>query len=540
MNAKEQQRLMVLNQLIGGEMTGQRAATLVELSVRQVRRLLAAYREEGAAALAHGNRGRTPVHALPVAVKTRVVEAAQTVYAGCNWSHLRDLLAEDRGLELSRSSVWRVLRAAGMTPRKGRRPRHRCRRPRMPQEGVLLQMDGSHHLWLEERGPELALLLAIDDATGIPPYALFREREDTQGYFLLLKGIIERYGIPLGLYTDRHAVFRRTHPALGADDADQEEESTQFGRALRELVITPVFAQSPEAKGRIERANETFQDRLVAELRLAGAATLEEANRVLWHFLPRYSARFGVPATQPGSAYRPLPEGFDLDSVLCFKEWRRVARDNTVQYRGKTLQLFPGLDRPSYARARVEVQERLDGRILVSYHGKIITPGEAPPLAAELRARADARPEGERPAVDSAAASPSGSLADATVAHEPRPRVIWYEDSTTMQRHRQRVKDGMEKARQDGRQIGRPRVADRVDSQFVWERRAEGKSWRQVYLAHPPVSSASGRVLKPSIGSLRRAVQARGCPVIGVPPGQNRIPTPAEAEHDGAKLVLAN
>jgi transposase len=136
LNAKEQQRLMVLNQLIGGELTGQGAATLMEVSVRQVRRLLAAYRKEGAAALAHGNRGRAPAHALPAAVKARIVEAAQTAYAGCNWAHLRDLLAEQEALSVSRSSVWRVLTAVGMkAPHRRRRPQHRFRRSGCPRKG---------------------------------------------------------------------------------------------------------------------------------------------------------------------------------------------------------------------------------------------------------------------------------------------------------------------------------------------------------------------------------------------------------------------
>lgn len=518
LNGKEQQRLMVLNQLISGELTGQEAATLMEVSVRQVRRLLAAYRKEGAAALAHGNRGRAPVHALLAAVKARIFEAAQTTYAGCNWAHLRDLLAEYETLAVSRSSIWRVLRAAGLTsPGRRRRPQHRYRRQRMPQEGVILQMDGSHHRWLGDRGPVLTLLLAIDDATGTPPYALFREQEDTAGYFLLLKGIIERRGIPLGLYTDRHAVFRQTRPAPASTDADQELEPTQFGRALRELGITAVFARSPEAKGRIERACGTFQDRLVAELRLAGASTLEEANQVLWNFLPRFGARFGVPATQPGSAYRPIQEGFDLDSVLCFKEWRRVGRDNTVQYRGKTIQLFPGLDRPSYARARVEVQERLDGRVLVSHRGTILTPGEAPPLAAALRAYAAASRAKPHTDEEATTSIPIETVAELESPGEIRPRLVWYEDSAMMQRHRERVKAGMEQARQKGRPIGRPRLVHQVDAPFVKERRSQGESWRQIYIAHPPVRSASGRMVKPSISSIRRAVETPLRPATGLP-----------------------
>jgi len=536
LNSREQQRLMVLNQVLGGELTGEEAAVLMGVSVRQMRRLMAAYRKEGAAALAHGNRGRVPTHALAAPVKARVVEAAQTTYGGCNLAHLRDLLAEREGLALSRSSVWRVLSAAGLkSPRRRRRPPHRCRRERMPQEGVLIQMDGSHHAWLGDRGPILTLLLAIDDATGPPPYALFREQEDTEGYFALLKGIVERRGIPLGVYTDRHAVFRQTRPLPVEAGTEQEREPTQFGRALRELGVTPVFAHSPEAKGRVERANGTFQDRLVAELRLAGASTLEEANRVLWDFLPRFGARFGVPASQPGSAYRPVEQGLDLDGVLCIKERRRVAKDNTVQYRGQTLQLFPDMDRPNYARARVEVQERLDGRVVVSYRGRILTPGEAPPLAAALRAHADAGRVEPCAEVETTAHVPDEPLG--AQPSEPQPRVIWYEDSALLQRHRELVKAGMAQAREEGKHIGRPRVTAQVDVRFVAERRSQGESWRQIYVAHPPVWFASGRTVKPSIGSIRRALEQEER-LATQPPGQPATVIP-DREHLNSLPILS-
>ena len=156
--------------------------------------------------------------------------------------------------------------------------------------------------------------------------------------------------------------------------------------------ITQIPAHSPQAKGRVERANGTFQDRLVAELRLAGASTLEEANQVLSDFLPRFNQRFGVPATQLESAYRAVHPEVDLGGVLCIKELRRAAKDNTVRYHGRTWQLYPSPEQPSYARARVEVQERLDGRILVRHPGKLLIPQEAPPLAARLRAQVAAGP----------------------------------------------------------------------------------------------------------------------------------------------------
>ena len=163
-----------------------------------------------------------------------------------------------------------------------------------------------------------------------------------------------------------------------------------MARAIRELGITQIFALSPEAQGRVERANRTFQDRLVAEMRLAGASTLAEANRVLEEFLPHFNHRFGVPPAEVGPAYRRLDSSVDIDGVFCVKERRRVARDKTVQYHGRALQLFPEADRASYAGAGVEVQARLDGRVLVSYGGKVLTPQEAPPLAVTLRAQAKA------------------------------------------------------------------------------------------------------------------------------------------------------
>ena len=209
----------------------------------------------------------------------------------------------------------------------------------MPREGMLIQIDGSYHRWLGKDGPQFTLLLAIDDATGIVVNAMFCELENTHSYFLLLDGLIRRCGIPIALYSDRHAVFKYTPPS--------EAAKTQFSRAMDELGVQLIFAQSPQAKGRVERAAGTFQDRLVTELRLAGATTIDDANRVLEGFLPRFNGRFKVPARESEVAYRAVTEEMCLERILCFKYRRRVARDNTVRYRWRTLQLLPGTDRPT-------------------------------------------------------------------------------------------------------------------------------------------------------------------------------------------------
>ena len=377
---QEQARLQVLNNLLAGYMTTEQAATLMGVSTRHTRRILAAYRERGAAALAHGNRGRSPANATPSALASKAVRLARSRYAGVNHTHLSELLRERESIDIGRDTLRKILTNAGVnSPRRRRPPKHRVRRQRMPREGMLIQVDGSYHRWLGEDGPQFTLLLAVDDATGMVADALFCELENTHSYFSLLDGLIRRCGIPIALYADRHAVFKYTPPSEAAG------APTQFSRAMDELGVQLIFAQSPQAKGRVERAAGTFQDRLVTELRLAGAITIDDANRVLEGFLPRFNGRFKVPARESEVAYRAVNEEMCLERILCFKYRRRVARDNTVRYRWRTLQLLPGTDRPTYSGAAVEVLEGLDGRLAVQLEDRIIPSQEAPPRPSVLR-----------------------------------------------------------------------------------------------------------------------------------------------------------
>jgi len=349
---------------------------------------LAAYRKEGAAALAHGNRGRKPCNALEDSLKVKVVELARSTYAGFNTQHFTEFLAELEGIFLSRSSVRNILLESGIrSPRKRRPPKHRSRRERYPKEGMLLQIDGSPHDWLEGRGPQLSLIGAIDDATGKVPYALFQEQEDTRGYFLMLREITLKEGIPLALYHDRHSIFELPPDKLPSIEEQLEGKIplTQFGRLMEELGITSISANSPQAKGRIERLWGTFQDRLVSELRLAGAKTVDEANQVLANFLPRYNRRFAVPAREPELAYRKTDSSFKPEEVFCFKYPRTVGADNVVRFGEHRLQILPSEDRLSYARCKVKVQERLDGSLAVYYQGHCLSTSPAPLEPAKLR-----------------------------------------------------------------------------------------------------------------------------------------------------------
>ena len=368
MKQREQARIQVLNTVLEQHLPIAQAAEIMGVSERHAKRLLAAYRKEGVAALAHGNRGRRPHNAVPDEAAIAVVKLAKDGYAGANHSHFTELLREREGIDLSRPTVRRILVKAGIgSPRSRRSQQHRFRRKRMPQEGMLIQVDGSPHAWLGERADKFVLLLAVDDATGTVAQAIFHPTEDTRGYLVLLEGLVRQWGIPLALYSDRHAAFKynaRQGPVL--------YESTQFARVMRELGIQQIFAMSPQAKGRVERMASTFQDRLVTELGLAGATNMEEANEFLQEFLPRFNHRFAVAAEQPETAYRPVPDDLSLTETVSIRHTRKVARDNTVKYKWRVLQLLPGAERPSYAGLQVEVLERADGELMIRYQGEVV------------------------------------------------------------------------------------------------------------------------------------------------------------------------
>lgn len=385
LSKKEQKRLMVLNHVERGKMSGREAAVILEVSLRHVRRLLASYRREGARALAHGNRGRRPHNTLDAALRKQVIELARSTYAGCNTQHYTELLSEREGIELSRSTVRRMLIEGSISrPRKRRPPKHRSRRERYAQRGMLVQMDGSRHDWLEGRGPWMTLIGAIDDATGEVLYALFREQEDTEGYFHLMKKIVSGYGVPVAVYHDGHAVFETAEhkPMTLEEQLAGEKSLTQFGRLLAELEVTSIRSHSPQARGRVERLWGTFQDRLVSELRLARASTIGEANEVLVRYLPAHNRKFTVPPAQPGSAFQSPAQ--DWETMFCLKYPRTVALDNVVRFGPHRLQVLPN-GRYSYARAKVEVRQSFDGTISVYYQGHRLDTRPAPPEAARLR-----------------------------------------------------------------------------------------------------------------------------------------------------------
>ena len=422
LDTRAQQRLMVLTHVMAGELGLAPAAATLELSVRQLRRLLDRYRTDGATAFVHGNRGRTPVNRIADAVRAQIAELATTTYAGFNPVPLSETLAEEVGLALSARTLRRVRVAAGVATIRTRRPRkHRSRRERMPRAGMLLQVDGSRHDWLEGRGPLLTLVGGIDDATGIFTGATFRSQEDAAGYFSVLTQTAAHHGLPLALYSDRHGIFVKDpgRPASLAEQLTGRRSTTQMRRALEAAGIGWIGATSPQAKGRIERGWGTAQDRLRSDLRRAGAATVEEANVVLAAYLPRHNARFAVPAADPEPAWHAWPDGLTAEAVFCFHYPRRVAADATLSWDGRALALPARADRRSWAGTGVTVQERLDGSLWVSHGRTDYRLRDAPAEPVILRARhlrrepladlVEASTVDPRPSVPSAATVAAGN-----------------------------------------------------------------------------------------------------------------------------------
>ena len=290
-------------------------------------------------------------------------------------------------MKISRASVQRLLRAAGIgSPRRRRAAKHRRRRDRKAQAGLMILWDGSRHEWLEERGPVLCLMGAIDDATGeLLPGAHFVEQECAAGYLGVLKAIAQEKGLPLSAYMDRHGSLKRNdaHWTL-EEELRGVQDPTQVGRALQALEIEVIYALSPQAKGRVERLWGTLQDRLVSELRLAGATTASEANAVLVAFGPAHNRRFAIAPADATPAWRAVRRGTDLERLCSFHYAATVLNDNTVRLSGLVVDIPPGPRKRSYAGARVEVRQFLDGSWRV-YLGDTVIATAAAKSSGELR-----------------------------------------------------------------------------------------------------------------------------------------------------------
>ena len=364
---KDEKRLNILQRVFQGEVTVVQAALVLGVSERQCYRIKARVEKSGAKGVVHGNRGRPCQRKIKVNTVKRIVELARGKYQGFNDHHLTEKLSEEHKIKLSREKVRRILRAQGIaSPNKRRGIKHRSRRVRRAAEGMMLQVDGSPHDWLEGRGPPLCLIGAIDDATGKVVGGFFQQAESSWGYFTLFSSIFRQHGLPQSIYSDRHSVFWTDREPTLEEQLINKRPTTEVGRGLEELGVTLILAGSPQAKGRIERLWGTFQDRLVSELRLARAKTQEQAHTVLQRYLPVHNRRFSKPARNAQPAWRKV-SSLQIQQALCFKERRTVAKDNTISFDATVFHIPKASPFRSHANKRIDVHVLLNGAVELFY-----------------------------------------------------------------------------------------------------------------------------------------------------------------------------
>jgi len=398
MTQRERDRLVVLKKALKKQIKQSQAAQELELSARQVKRLLRGLRMEGDKAVIHHLRGRASQRKISVERREEIVRIlSREVYRGFGPTLASEYLAKKHQVKIGREALRQIMVRAGLwrvrqqtvTAVHPWRQRRSCR-------GELVQWDTSVHDWLEGRGPTLYLIHMIDDATS-ELTARFVEHDSTEENMRLLWSYLERHGRPVAFYTDKASLFQ-TSPKIARDAKALPREGreplppTQIGRALQELGIVWIGAHSPQAKGRVERSFGTAQDRLVKGLRVAGAKTLEEANRYLQEeFLPWWNQHLTVAPENPVDAHRPLGKEHDLRSALCIVDTRQVGNDYTIQLDGKRYQI--GVVRAGLRGATVRVERRLDGSLAVRFRESYLPVAACPPQPKAVKATPAAKPK---------------------------------------------------------------------------------------------------------------------------------------------------
>lgn len=369
---KEIKKMRVMDRMEQGLMTRAKAAEQLHVSERQIYRIQKSYRERGEQGLVHGNRGRVSHRRINERVRQELQRLLEETYSDYNSLHFLEILRDNYGIGLSYSTLQSLRRELGYpTPKRKKRQPHRQRRNPRPVYGMMLQADASLHAWLEDRGPNLALIAMIDDATN-RIWATFREYEDAAGYLEVLQFVCLNEGIPMELYTDRRNVFQDQRELNVEEQLAGKERSSLFKEILDTLGIQLIQANSPQAKGRVERLFGTLQDRLTKALREADASTISDANQVLQSYLSVHNNAFSKNAAQEGSAFVSWPTNIAPYDLFCFKYRRTVRNDNTIAFGKAILQIPPGKFRQNYVKANVELRQHLDCAITVHYQGQQI------------------------------------------------------------------------------------------------------------------------------------------------------------------------
>jgi len=364
MKQRELKRLHVVRKIIEKTIKQVEAASLLGLSGRQIRRVVARVKKEGNKGIIHKSRGQPSNRKFPETLKGKVIKLCQTKYKGFGPTLANEKLFEIDKIKIGDQTLRNWLVQAGFWGANHRRRKYRHWRERKHYFGEMIQMDGSHHDWFEGRGPKCVLMGYIDDATSIR-FARFYTHEGTMPAFDSLKRYIKRYGLPRSLYLDKHTTYKSNGKLTIEDELNNREKLSQLERAAKEMEIEIIHANSPQAKGRVERSFRTYQDRLIKEMRLKGIKTIEEANRFLACFLPKHNKKFSIRPVKEDNLHRPLFKDTNLDSMLCIKQKRTLRNDFTIAYTKKLYQILDkGIGKT------IEVQERINGSLHIFYRGR--------------------------------------------------------------------------------------------------------------------------------------------------------------------------
>lgn len=361
MSQEELKRLSVIHKAIDGRITQVEAGGILNISDRQVRRIIVRIDKDGDKGVVHRSRGRPSHNAIDARIKNKALKLCRAAYEGFGPTLASEKLFERDKIKISRETLRQWLKHEKLSYGDRKKRPHRQWRERKSHYGQMVQMDGSHHDWFEGRGPWCVLMGYIDDATGIP-FAKFCPYEGSLTAMDSFKGYIRKHGIPLSVYLDKHSTYKSTKKRTIEDELNNIDPLSQFGRVLGELGVELIHANSPEAKGRIERLFETFQDRVVKEMRLRKIGSIEAANKFMDCYLPVFAKRFGVPAAKKGDLHRPLPKGIDLDRILCVKTERTLNNDFTIAHDKKLYQILDNTP-----AKKVTVEEHVDGSMIVRY-----------------------------------------------------------------------------------------------------------------------------------------------------------------------------
>jgi transposase len=362
----ELKRLHVIQKVLEGVIKQVNAAEILSVSDRQIRRIVKRIRGEGDRGVIHKSRGRPSNRKIPDQLKDKVIKLYRTSYKDFGPTLASEKLLERDGVRISDETLRGWLIEAGDWKKARKRRRHRQWRERKGHRGEMVQIDGSHHAWFEDRGPECVLMGYIDDATG-GVFGRFYDYEGTMPAMDSFKRYIRKRGLPLKVYLDKHSTYKSTAKPTIEEELDGVEPLSEFERALKELGVEVSHAHSPQAKGRIERLFRTFQDRVIKEMRLRGVKTIEEGNEFLEEYLPLYNKRFSVRPREKDDVHRPLPRGMDLNAILCIKTERTLRNDFTVAHNHKLYQI-----EDATKASKVIVQDRMDGSMRITYQGRAL------------------------------------------------------------------------------------------------------------------------------------------------------------------------